>query len=1227
MRITLSNSRQRSRKVTAAEAIEIVSNQHALIKNIKTTNPAAEPMFSDSKNGWGFLIRQLQYPETVRPVITLKKNAHRAMYFDPRIEKEITRTIDPVRGEFKPGTIFTKKTATSLLPPNGTMKLFSQQHGVAILFDINRCRIADKYVFDKNVGTDFRWWLGDTKHERHPATPINDIRNQHRKIIQESSDTPAWNEILARLSADSIIGVGIPISARFENEQMTISALLQRLNAQYRCLILQYELNVEVPIFFISETKDIQEYSPERQSVDLDVANGYTETGVEGDLVRDYYKTILSLTDKLNQIKKLIEMTDAETLLNAFLDGIQKDCWWESIVEPRNITIPVNLFSAIIRDLTMHDRIIEKIERKNFIEILTRKIISGKFTGFNALHLLMKALNDALVQKNNFYVLEKLARLIINIIEIMDPERLADALLEPVATSNQYAFSALEKALSITETFKKYAAGDDAILREDLKQRAILSVLLKLILIFNNHSISSKFNVVSHKHKAALIWKIKNYLKSLEDIQLIEAVIAPGTLIYNMVHVDNADGSPGKKSILSIPKIKKMRSLAVDLLNSEKKDIVGDSARLLEISDESIVRNNKGEFLSHYRALKTAITENTQSTDDKIIDKIEYHYVQILLAIINDHNDNEELISKLNDFSVLSLLIACNYKMCFSVKVERDEIDLITVIEKVLKILTPNQLISTLSEKRTHGGCWAGVNGFVLLMKALNNASFKENNTAVIEKITETIQLLINKLTLDQLATGLSEKSTQDDLAGANGFFRLMNALNNAASSKENNTAVIEKITKTIQLLSNKLTLDQLATGLSDKRTQGDWAGANGFFLLMNALNNASSKENNTAVIEKITETIQLLINKLTPDQLATGLSEKRTQGDWAGANGFLLLMNALNKASSKENNTTVIEKITETIQLLINKLTSDQLLEILSRLQVKFRKSVGFNFILEILAYPELKKITGIQNLLFQILLKLNYHPISEDVLQKLFTFNEIIMKKLEEYVNKLSDSDKIEKLYEEKTIFDRLINKRKSWVSAFFKNDKEQEVFKKFILEQIRHKKSIFFLIGLLNHEMNQERVSLSEIATITTKLNKLIDQSDVNTLSNTFFEKKLLDLTHETNAMHGLITALFTALRKNKLHCVEAIALTIKKLLEKIDIDKLDTMVNRKSILTHLLCLFQTPCNTKTDSMQTLLLQLARRLHGRPIPADNKAVFFTHKYSLREIARRDMKDHCNF
>ena len=1110
MRITLSNSRQRSRKVTAAEAIEIVSNQHALIKNIKTTNPAAEPMFSDSKNGWGFLIRQLQYPETVRPVITLKKNAHRAMYFDPRIEKEITRTIDPVRGEFKPGTIFTKKTATSLLPPNGTMKLFSQQHGVAILFDINRCRIADKYVFDKNVGTDFRWWLGDTKHERHPATPINDIRNQHRKIIQESSDTPAWNEILARLSADSIIGVGIPISARFENEQMTISALLQRLNAQYRCLILQYELNVEVPIFFISETKDIQEYSPERQSVDLDVANGYTETGVEGDLVRDYYKTILSLTDKLNQIKKLIEMTDAETLLNAFLDGIQKDCWWESIVEPRNITIPVNLFSAIIRDLTMHDRIIEKIERKNFIEILTRKIISGKFTGFNALHLLMKALNDALVQKNNFYVLEKLARLIINIIEIMDPERLADALLEPVATSNQYAFSALEKALSITETFKKYAAGDDAILREDLKQRAILSVLLKLILIFNNHSISSKFNVVSHKHKAALIWKIKNYLKSLEDIQLIEAVIAPGTLIYNMVHVDNADGSPGKKSILSIPKIKKMRSLAVDLLNSEKKDIVGDSARLLEISDESIVRNNKGEFLSHYRALKTAITENTQSTDDKIIDKIEYHYVQILLAIINDHNDNEELISKLNDFSVLSLLIACNYKMCFSVKVERDEIDLITVIEKVLKILTPNQLISTLSEKRTHGGCWAGVNGFVLLMKALNNASFKENNTAVIEKITETIQLLINKLTLDQLATGLSDK---------------------------------------------------------------------------------------------------------------------RTQGDWAGANGFLLLMNALNKASSKENNTTVIEKITETIQLLINKLTSDQLLEILSRLQVKFRKSVGFNFILEILAYPELKKITGIQNLLFQILLKLNYHPISEDVLQKLFTFNEIIMKKLEEYVNKLSDSDKIEKLYEEKTIFDRLINKRKSWVSAFFKNDKEQEVFKKFILEQIRHKKSIFFLIGLLNHEMNQERVSLSEIATITTKLNKLIDQSDVNTLSNTFFEKKLLDLTHETNAMHGLITALFTALRKNKLHCVEAIALTIKKLLEKIDIDKLDTMVNRKSILTHLLCLFQTPCNTKTDSMQTLLLQLARRLHGRPIPADNKAVFFTHKYSLREIARRDMKDHCNF
>ena len=220
------------------------------------------------------------------------------------------------------------------------------------------------------------------------------------------------------------------------------------------------------------------------------------------------------------------------------------------------------------------------------------------------------------------------------------------------------------------------------------------------------------------------------------------------------------------------------------------------------------------------------------------------------------------------------------------------------LIATVFERLSADQLHKALSAQITEGDL-KGENAIYRLMLALTIAAEKSPNN--IPDITAPITTAIKTLSSDQLAEALSAQITKGDYTGTNGWYWVMSALHSAAT--KNNINAITEISKTIQLLIDKCSepkdIEKLIAGLSEKRMRGDSAGANGWYWVMSALHNAAYKNNIDAVTE-ISKTIQSLIDKCSEpkdiEKLIAGLSEKGTQGDDAGTNGWYALMGAIDE-------------------------------------------------------------------------------------------------------------------------------------------------------------------------------------------------------------------------------------------------------------------------------------------------------------------------------------------
>ncbi|MCX7120429.1 MAG: hypothetical protein NTZ67_01425 [Gammaproteobacteria bacterium] len=257
-----------ARVVSGEQALKVIHDHNALvkivkivkiIKIIKTINPAMEPPFADPENSWGFLLSQLKDPENCRPCRALPDSVDRTRYFNPQTGEWLSREVSLTRGQRKKGASFTKKTATTLVPPNGRIKLYRQTHGVGILFDVNKCYLG-KYIFDNNIVSDEKWWIHGVKPTGQSlprSVSLDAIRDQQRKA-EEEGVILKHNEILAKLSAYAVVGIVVP-----END------LLRRLNAQYRRLILRNVLNVDVPILIMTSDTPVHKYTETEKYRDL----------------------------------------------------------------------------------------------------------------------------------------------------------------------------------------------------------------------------------------------------------------------------------------------------------------------------------------------------------------------------------------------------------------------------------------------------------------------------------------------------------------------------------------------------------------------------------------------------------------------------------------------------------------------------------------------------------------------------------------------------------------------------------------------------------------------------------------------------------------------------------------------------------------------------------------------------------------------------------------------
>ena len=74
------------RKVTVREALQTILDHQALVKNIATVNPSAEPAFNrqlrDPQASFKFYIEQMKDPKNFRPARKLPEGANRKIRFN-----------------------------------------------------------------------------------------------------------------------------------------------------------------------------------------------------------------------------------------------------------------------------------------------------------------------------------------------------------------------------------------------------------------------------------------------------------------------------------------------------------------------------------------------------------------------------------------------------------------------------------------------------------------------------------------------------------------------------------------------------------------------------------------------------------------------------------------------------------------------------------------------------------------------------------------------------------------------------------------------------------------------------------------------------------------------------------------------------------------------------------------------------------------------------------------
>ena len=251
-------------------------------------------------------------------------------------------------------TEFCKKTPGSLLPPSGKMTLQypvdKENESVAFLVDINACKQPIKYVFNFCVVDSFpnrneqnqRPWLGSwldrskqsdllendptalrrncfteqgqndrTSELIHMMTTLDDIRN-NQNDDNTRGEVSKTNQLFLKMQKKALIGISA-VADTLEN----------RLNAQYRQLVVIHELGIHLPLFIHSSEAGISRYDVNQQHMDRLEAEKKCHAGEANSTLAELLQGLYSFefdtltsdkTELAHQIIAIIENNTAETL-------------------------------------------------------------------------------------------------------------------------------------------------------------------------------------------------------------------------------------------------------------------------------------------------------------------------------------------------------------------------------------------------------------------------------------------------------------------------------------------------------------------------------------------------------------------------------------------------------------------------------------------------------------------------------------------------------------------------------------------------------------------------------------------------------------------------------------------------------------------------------------------------------------------------------------------------
>jgi hypothetical protein len=252
------DNEEKTQVVTYASLNELISNHNALVKNISASLDPG----SDYTASINFVMTQLADPAHQRPYKRLLSETDRRNFHDPRTGQVRLREVNTVRGLNKPaGWQFTKKEATSLLPPDGRLHFHKVNDPIILIFDVNDCWLKNgKYIFEQNANTNQRWWLTPGSPYFKRATTLEKLREQQRQNIR-NNNIPLNNEILAGLTR-KLCGLGIPN----DPESLTLENRLNLLRVKFQ---IQEVLNLDLPMKFIGPKSIQQSYNKKQQLVDI----------------------------------------------------------------------------------------------------------------------------------------------------------------------------------------------------------------------------------------------------------------------------------------------------------------------------------------------------------------------------------------------------------------------------------------------------------------------------------------------------------------------------------------------------------------------------------------------------------------------------------------------------------------------------------------------------------------------------------------------------------------------------------------------------------------------------------------------------------------------------------------------------------------------------------------------------------------------------------------------